>query len=188
MAVTLDHNNMRTKFEINGVSYDIIDLPAEAGDCLARMPYVHRILLENVLRTGEDDAARAKAAMIDWLETGGSEVEIPFLPNRVLMHDTTCGPALVDIAGMRSALAEVGGDPTLLNPVVPVDVSTDHSVAVDVFATSSAFTRNMEREYERNAERYSFMKWATNTLADFRTHPPGTGIMHTLNLSAWQPL
>ncbi len=182
MAVTLDHNNMRTKFEINGVSYDIIDLPAEAGDCLARMPYVHRILLENVLRTGEDDAARAKAAMIDWLETGGSEVEIPFLPNRVLMHDTTCGPALVDIAGMRSALAEAGGDPALLNPVVPVDVSTDHSVAVDVFATSSALTRNMEREYERNAERYSFMKWATNTLADFRTHPPGTGIMHTLNL------
>lgn len=111
MAVTLDHNNMRTKFEINGVSYDIIDLPAEAGDCLARMPYVHRILLENVLRTGEDDAARAKAAMIDWLETGGSEVEIPFLPNRVLMHDTTCGPALVDIAGMRSALAEAGATP-----------------------------------------------------------------------------
>ena len=180
--MTLDNNNMRTKFEINGVSYDIIDLPAEAGDCLARMPYVHRILLENVLRTGEDDAARAKAAMIDWLETGGSEVEIPFLPNRVLMHDTTCGPALVDIAGMRSALAEAGGNPALLNPVVPVDVSTDHSVAVDVFATSSALTRNMEREYERNAERYSFMKWATNTLADFRTHPPGTGIMHTLNL------
>ncbi|MND36595.1 aconitate hydratase AcnA [Agrobacterium tumefaciens] len=173
---------MRTKLDINGLSYDIIDLPAEAGSCLARMPYVHRILLENVLRTGGDEAARAKAAMIDWLETGSSEVEIPFLPNRVLMHDTTCGPALVDIAGMRSALAEAGGDPALLNPVVPVDVSTDHSVAVDVFATSSALLRNMEREYERNAERYSFMKWATNTLADFRTHPPGTGIMHTLNL------
>lgn len=99
---------MRTKLDINGLSYDIIDLPAEAGSCLARMPYVHRILLENVLRTGGDEAARAKAAMIDWLETGSSEVEIPFLPNRVLMHDTTCGPALVDIAGMRSALAEAG--------------------------------------------------------------------------------
>ncbi|CUX40914.1 Aconitate hydratase [Agrobacterium deltaense Zutra 3/1] len=173
---------MRTTFDINGVSHDIIDLPAEAGDCLVRMPYIHRILLENVLRTAGDDAFRAKDAMLGWLETGQSDVEIPFLPNRVLMHDTTCGPALVDIAGMRSALAEAGGDPALLNPVIPVDVSTDHSVAVDAFGTSAALARNMEREYERNAERYSFMKWATNSLADFRAHPPGTGIMHTLNL------
>ncbi|TKV70544.1 aconitate hydratase AcnA [Rhizobium sp. AU243] len=173
---------MRTKFDIHGVSYDIIDLPGEAGECLVRMPYIHRILLENVLRTAGDDAQRAKTAMIEWLSTGQSEVEIPFLPNRVLMHDTTCGPALVDIAGMRSALAEVGGDPALLNPVVPVDVSTDHSVAVDAFATPAAIERNMVHEYQRNAERYSFMKWATNTLSDFRAHPPGTGIMHTLNL------
>lgn len=173
---------MRTKFDINGVSYDIIDLPKEAGDDLVRMPYIHRILLENVLRTAGDDAQAAKAAMIEWLETGQSEVEIPFLPNRVLMHDTTCGPALVDIAGMRSALADAGGDPALLNPVVPVDVSTDHSVAVDAFGTSAALDRNMQREYQRNGERYSFMKWATNTLSDFRVHPPGTGIMHTLNL------
>jgi aconitate hydratase len=169
-------------FEFNGVDYDIIDLPDEAGECLQRMPFIHRILLENVLRTAGDDARRAKAAMIEWLDTGLSDVEIPFLPNRVLMHDTTCGPALVDIAGMRSALAEAGGDPALLNPVVPVDVSTDHSVAVDAFGTSNALARNMAREYERNAERYSFMKWATNTLSGFRVHPPGTGIMHTLNL------
>lgn len=173
---------MPIKAEILGDSYDIIDLPAEAGPDLERMPYIHRILLENVLRTGGDDTQRSKAAMIDWLATGQSEVEIPFLPNRVLMHDTTCGPALVDIAGMRSALAEAGGDPALLNPVVPVDVSTDHSLAVDVFGTAGAIARNMKREYERNAERYSFMKWATNTLTGFRVHPPGTGIMHTLNL------
>lgn len=173
---------MSSTLVINDIDYEIIDLPAEAGACLSRMPYIHRILLENVLRTAGDDAARAKIAMIDWLETGQSDVEIPFLPNRVLMHDTTCGPALVDIAGMRSALAEAGGDPSLLNPVVPVDVSTDHSVAVDAFATSGALYKNMEREYQRNAERYSFMKWATNTLSDFKVHPPGTGIMHTLNL------
>ena len=173
---------MPTGFEFAGKSYKIIDLVAEAGDCLHRMPYIHRILLENVLRTAGDDAQGAKQALLDWLETGGSEVEIPFLPNRVLMHDTTCGPALVDIAGMRSALAEAGGNPALLNPVVPVDVSTDHSVAVDAFGTSLARESNVEREYERNAERYSFMKWATNTLAQFRVHPPGTGIMHTLNL------
>ncbi|WP_105386591.1 aconitate hydratase AcnA [Neorhizobium alkalisoli] len=171
-----------SQFEVNGTPYDIVDLPAEAGDHLARMPYIHRILLENVLRTAGEDAEHAKKAIIDWLAEGCSEVEIPFLPNRVLMHDTTCGPALVDIAGMRSALAEAGGDPSLLNPVVPVDVSTDHSVAVDAFATSAALEKNMEREYQRNSERYSFMKWATNTLTGFRVHPPGTGIMHTLNL------
>src|SRR6218665_3782103 len=91
--------------------YDIIDLPAEAGDALARLPYIHRILLENVLRTADEEAGVAKQAILDWLETGTSEREIPFLPGRVLMHDTTCGPALVDIAGMRSALAEAGGDP-----------------------------------------------------------------------------
>ncbi|UWU25354.1 aconitate hydratase AcnA (plasmid) [Rhizobium sp. CB3060] len=170
------------KFAVDGVQYDIIDLPKEAGPKLERMPYIHRILLENVLRTGGDDAARAKSAIIAWLDEGRSEVEIPFLPNRVLMHDTTCGPALVDIAGMRSALAEAGGNPALLNPVVPVDVSTDHSVAVDAFGSSASLERNMQREYERNAERYSFMKWATNTLTGFRVHPPGTGIMHTLNL------
>lgn len=172
---------MPTAFEFEGTRYKVIDLVAEAGDRLYRMPYIHRILLENVLRTAEDPQM-AIQAFLEWVETGGSDVEIPFLPNRVLMHDTTCGPALVDIAGMRSALAEAGGDPVLLNPVVPVDVSTDHSVAVDVFGTASARERNVRREYERNAERYSFMKWATNTLANFRVHPPGTGIMHTLNL------
>src|SRR6516164_6847658 len=98
------------------------------------------------------------------------------------MHDTTCGPALVDIAGMRSALAEAGGDPEQLNPVLPVDVSTDHSVAVDVFAKPDALRQNMAREFERNAERYRLMKWATSALSGVRIHPPGTGIMHTLNL------
>ncbi|ASY71904.1 aconitase A [Sinorhizobium fredii] len=98
------------------------------------------------------------------------------------MHDTTCGPALVDIAGMRSALAEAGGDPALLNPVVPVDVSTDHSVGVDFFGQAGSLEKNMAREFDRNAERYRFMKWATNTLRGFTVHPPGTGIMHTLNL------
>jgi aconitate hydratase len=173
---------MPASMVINGTRYAIVDLPGEAGESLFRMPYIHRVLLENVLRTAGSDAPRAKAAILDWLATGQSDFEIPFLPNRVMMHDTTCGPALVDIAGMRSALAEAGGDPARLNPVVPVDVSTDHSVAVDAFGTSSSLHRNMEREYERNGERYSFMKWAANTLTDFRAHPPGTGIMHTLNL------
>ncbi|MBD9529800.1 aconitate hydratase AcnA [Paracoccus sp. PAR01] len=159
----------------------IVDLPAAAGADLCRMPHIHRLLMENVLRSSEE-AESARKALLDWLETGSSEAEIPFLPGRVLMHDTTCGPALVDIAAMRSALAEAGHDPALLNPVLPVDVSTDHSLAVDAYAIPSAMARNIENEYRRNAERYRFMKWATNSLSNFRVHPPGTGIMHTLNL------
>ncbi|HWL56916.1 MAG TPA: aconitate hydratase AcnA [Paracoccus sp. (in: a-proteobacteria)] len=159
----------------------IIDLPAAAGADLSRMPHIHRLLLENVLRSSHAPD-EARKAFLDWLATGRSEAEIPFLPGRVLMHDTTCGPALVDIAAMRSALAEAGHDPALLNPVLPVDVSTDHSLAVDAYAIPGAMARNIENEYRRNAERYRFMKWATNSLSNFRVHPPGTGIMHTLNL------
>ena len=110
--------------------YGIIDLPGAAGAALHRLPHIHRLLLENVLRTGDDPAA-GRAAILDWLGQGRSTAEIAFRPGRVLMHDTTCGPALVDIAAMRSALAEAGFDPRLLNPVLPVDVSTDHSLAVD---------------------------------------------------------
>ena len=165
-----------------GKEHRFADLRRAAGDRLDQLPHIHRILLENVLRTAGEDAAHSKRAILDWLGTGRSEEEISFLPRRVLMHDTTCGPALVDIAGMRAALAEAGGDPRRLNPVLPVDVSTDHSVAVDVFGTSDALRRNMERELARNAERYRFMKWATRALDAVRVHPPGTGIMHTLNI------
>ena len=164
--------------------YRVVDLPAAAGERLAQLPYLQRVLLENVLRQAGGDAERASAAILAWPATGRSEDEIPFLPGRVLMHDTTCGPALVDIAGMRSALAEAGGDPERLNPVLRVDVSTDHSIAVDVFGSPEAMRRNVEREFERNGERYRFMKWATKALSGVRIHPPGTGIMHTLNLEA----
>ena len=165
-----------------GLQHRIVDLPAEAGESLDRLPHILRIMLENVLRNAGEDAPQAKSAILNWLETGRSEEEIPFLPGRVMMHDTTCGPALVDIAGMRAALAEAGHDPSRLNPVLPVDVSTDHSLGVDVFGSPDALRRNMEREFGRNAERYRFMKWATRALTGFRVHPPGTGIMHTLNL------
>ena len=142
-----------------------------------------RLLLENVLRNGTgSEGEAAKAAILGWLASGASEAEIAFVPGRVLMHDTTCVPALVDVAAMRSALAEAGGDPTLLNPVLAVDVSVDHSVAVDHYGSPDALQRNMERELGRNLERYRFMKWATRALKDLRVHPPGTGIMHTINL------
>ncbi|MBB3938127.1 aconitate hydratase AcnA [Aureimonas phyllosphaerae] len=171
-----------SRLDLDGRSLQIVDLAAAAEGRLERLPHILRILLENVTRTAGEDAERSRSAILRWLETGRSEEEIPFLPVRVLMHDTTCGPALVDIAGMRASLAEIGGDPATLNPVLPVDVSTDHSLSVDVFAQAGAVRRNMASEMRRNGERYRFMKWATNTLSRFRVHPPGTGIMHTLNL------
>ncbi|MDE2448099.1 MAG: aconitate hydratase AcnA [Gammaproteobacteria bacterium] len=165
-----------------GRSRRVVDLRAAAGDSFAQLPCILRILLENVVRCGGRDAAQAIHAIRDWVVTGTSEADIPFQPARILMHDTTCGPALVDIAAMRSALAEAGGEPRRLNPVLPIDISTDHSIAVDAFGSPDALAYNMRREMERNAERYRLMKWATKALAGVRVHPPGTGIMHTLNL------
>ena len=154
-----------------------IDLRALAGDALHRLPYLHRILLENLARCAGDHPA-----IPAWLEHAASDAEIPFTPGRVLMHDTTCGPALVDIAGCRDALAEAGGDPRRLNPILRVDVSTDHSVAVDVQGRPDALPLNMVSEYRRNAERYRLMKWAAAALDNVHIHPPGSGIMHTINL------
>ncbi|WP_348771469.1 aconitate hydratase AcnA [Azospirillum sp. SYSU D00513] len=173
---------IRSEIVSAGRRYSIVDLPAEAGDRLHRLPWIHRILLENVLRRDADGREAARAAILDWVETGTSEREIAFHPGRVLMHDTTCGPALADIAAMRSALAEAGADPAWLNPVLPVDVSTDHSLPVDAFAVPGAQAANMAAELRRNAERYRFMKWATTALKGMAVHPPGTGIMHTINL------
>jgi aconitate hydratase len=163
----------------------IIDLPAAAGGAalLARMPWCHRILLENLMRQPEAEMrAAGRAALLAWLETGRSEAELPFAPTRILMHDTTCGPALVDIAAMRDVLARAGGDPARLNPAVPVATSTDHSLPVDVSAMPGALQINMANEMARNAERYRFMKWAAGAVSGFRVFPPGTGIMHTINL------
>jgi aconitate hydratase len=162
-----------------GESYRIADLPSFAGADLNRLPWVLRVLLENVLRHGGSDSA---AAILKWLDAGTSRAEIAFHPGRLLMHDTTCVPALVDIAALRAAVAEAGHDPAKLNPVLPVDVSVDHSIAVDYYASPDALQRNMQREIERNAERYRLLKWATRALRGVKVHPPGTGIMHTINL------
>ncbi|MBR0781946.1 aconitate hydratase AcnA [Bradyrhizobium iriomotense] len=163
-------------------TYRIADITAAAGEGLLRLPMILRILLENVLRNGGEERDASVAAILGWLANGRSDREIAFQPSRVLMHDTTCGPALVDIAGLRASLAEAGGDPNRLNPVLPVDVSTDHSLGVDVFGRPDAMKLNMAQELKRNGERYRFMKWASQALDGVRVHPPGTGIMHTLNL------
>ncbi|QJP13523.1 aconitate hydratase AcnA [Starkeya sp. ORNL1] len=163
----------------------LAQLASVAGPRLPRLPHVLRILLENVVRRAEQQGlplADEAAAILGWLTERTSNAEISFVPSRVLMHDTTCVPALVDIAAMRDAVAEAGGDPRRLSPMLPVDVSVDHSVGVDHYGVPDAFTHNMQREVERNGERYRFMKWASQALDGVRVHPPGTGIMHTINL------
>ncbi|MGV6873219.1 aconitate hydratase AcnA [Pseudochelatococcus sp. B33] len=159
-----------------------IDLPAILGTELDRFPWLMRVILENTLRHGEGDADAICLPFLDWLAHGRSTEEIAFHPGRLLMHDTTCVPALVDMAALRAVLSEKGVDPTVLNPVLPVDVSVDHSIAVDAYGSPQALATNIAREIDRNAERYRLMKWATNAFSGIRVHPPGTGIMHTMNL------
>lgn len=171
------------QFCAGDVTYRFVDLPATLGDSLTRLPVVLRLLAENALRNMQgEERDQAVLAIVEWLDNGTSEAEIAFQPGRVLMHDTTSTPALVDIAAMRDALGEAGVDPNVLNPVLPVDSSVDHSLAVEVFARPDAAPRNLEIEIRRNAERYRFLRWASKALRGVRIHPPGTGIMHTINL------
>jgi aconitate hydratase len=172
-----------TVFSAAGIEYRAIDVAALFGDDFGRLPIVLRLLAENVARTmSGPERVRALDDLRDWLATGTSSGEIAFQPNRVLMHDTTSTPALVDIAAMRDEVAEAGGDPMMLNPQIRVDVSIDHSLAVEEFAKPDAAVRNVQHEMRRNKERYTFLKWASQSLADVHINPPGTGIMHTVNL------
>jgi aconitate hydratase len=151
---------------------------------LERLPFTVKVLLENVLRhsaTGGASAADVEA-LATWRPGSDSDIEIPFMPARVLLQDFTGVPAVVDLAAMRDAMAELGGDPAKINPLVPASLVIDHSVQVDRFGTSEAFAFNVEREYQRNGERYQLLRWAQTALAGFRVVPPGTGIVHQVNL------
>lgn len=175
--------NPTVALEKGSKTYLASNLPVLAGDRLSKLPVVLRLLLENASRNMQGSERQAAVqALLDWTDTGTSEAEIAYQPGRVLMHDTTSTPALVDLAAMRSALAEAGVDPSLLNSSLPVDVSVDHSLAVEAFGVADAPARNMEFEIRRNAERYSFLQWASKALKGVRINPPGTGIMHTINL------
>jgi aconitate hydratase len=174
---------LQARLTVDGATYRFVDLPGRFGTTLRELPVVLRLLLENVIRnTAGDERRQAVDAIVDWTRRATSDAEIAFQPNRVLMHDTTSTPALVDIAGMRDALAEAGADPASLNPVLPVDSSVDHSLAVEYFARPDAAPENLKLELRRNAERYRFLRWASKSLTGVRIHPPGTGIMHTINL------
>ena len=171
------------RLDMAGDSAAFVDLPTLFASALTRLPVVLRLLLENVIRNMRGSERRAAVdAIFEWLERGSSEAEIAFQPGRVLMHDTTSTPALVDIAAMRDALDEAGVDPATLNPVLPVDVSVDHSLAVEAFAQHDAPGINLRHEFRRNRERYAFLRWASRALHGVSIHPPGTGIMHTVNL------
>ena len=153
---------------------------------LDRLPVSVKILLENVVRNAgggmvRDEEAVALAAWKPGASTE-SEIEIPFLPARVIMQDFTGVPAVVDLAAMRDAMAALGGDPSRVNPLVPADLVIDHSVQVDRYGTAGAFAFNVAREYERNGERYQLLRWAQTAFGDLRVVPPGTGIVHQVNL------
>ena len=149
------------------------------GADIGRMPFVQRILLENILRNYDGFSVND-----EHLETflKGHSKEIPFKPARVLMQDFTGVPAVVDLAAMRSAVARAGGDPSIINPKIPVDLIIDHSVQIDYFGTLYAFDRNVELEYKRNRERYQLLKWAEQAFENFRVLPPGMGICHQVNI------
>ncbi|MDH6164924.1 aconitate hydratase [Variovorax boronicumulans] len=171
------------RISVGSRSLCAVDLPAICGARLHQMPVVLRLLTENVARNMEGaEREAALAALLAWADTGTSDAEIAYQPGRVLMHDTTSTPALVDLAAMRDTLAEAGVDPAVLNSSLPVDVSVDHSLAVEAFARGDAPALNMALEIRRNAERYSFLRWASKVLRGVRINPPGTGIMHTINL------
>jgi aconitate hydratase len=167
------------------VTYYSLKALEEAGLCrIQSLPYSIRVLLENILRTEdgyvttEEDVARVAG----WRPRRGGEDEIPFQPTRVLLQDFTGVPALVDLAAMRSAVRRMGRDPSVVNPLVPVDLVIDHSLQVDYYGIPMSFSLNLEREFERNRERYVFLKWAQSAFNNLRIIPPGRGIVHQVNI------
>jgi aconitate hydratase len=183
----MDSFNCRRDLDVDGKTYTYFDLTEAEKNGLegvSKLPYTLKVLLENLLRF-EDGKSVTKAdieAIAKWIKTGKSDHEIAYRPARVLMQDFTGVPAVVDLAAMRDATKQLGGDPKSVNPLVPVDLVIDHSVMVDVFGTEQAFKKNVEREYERNGERYKFLKWGASAFDNFRVVPPGTGICHQVNL------
>jgi aconitate hydratase len=171
--------------EVGGASYEIFRLDAlQQRFDVARLPFSLKVLLENLLRTEGNGSVQAAdiEALASWDAKAQPSKEIAFTPARVLMQDFTGVPAVVDLAAMRDAIAEMGGDAAQINPLVPAELVIDHSVQVDAFGTRDAFRVNAEREFERNEERYSFLRWGQGAFADFAVVPPDTGIVHQVNL------
>ncbi|NYI47081.1 aconitate hydratase [Nocardioides aromaticivorans] len=176
----------KSTLDVDGKSYEIFRLDAVKGEGLdvESLPFSLKVLLENLLRTedGADITAEDIKALAGWDETAQPDKEIQFTPARVIMQDFTGVPCVVDLATMREAMAELGGDATKINPLAPAEMVIDHSVMADVFGSPEAFQRNVEIEYERNRERYQFLRWGQGAFDDFKVVPPGTGIVHQVNI------
>ena len=185
---SIGHDTLKTRrtLTVEGKPYEYFSLPEAArtlGD-ISRLPVSLKVLLENVLRfeDGRSYAVADAKSIAGWLENARSSKEVPFKPARILMQDFTGVPAVVDLAAMRDGITRLGGDPAKVNPLVPVDLVIDHSVMVDVFGRPDALARNVDIEFERNGERYQFLRWGQDAFANFRVVPPGTGICHQVNL------
>ncbi|MGQ0813248.1 MAG: aconitate hydratase AcnA [Gemmatimonadota bacterium] len=176
----------RSTLKVGSQNFEIYRLDAveKAGLPVGRLPYSLKVLMENLLRLEDDseEAAGDVEALARWNPKVASDREINFTPARVLLQDFTGVPAVVDLAAMRDAMKRMGGDPTRINPLSPAELVIDHSVQVDEFGTRLAFRRNVELEYERNRERYQFLRWGQVAFDNFRVVPPGTGIVHQVNL------
>jgi aconitate hydratase len=175
----------KDKLEVNGREYEIFRLDVlQPRFDVARLPFSLKVLLENLLRTEGNGSVSAHdiEALASWDARAQPSKEIAFSPARVLMQDFTGVPAVVDLAAMRDAMAEMGGDPAMINPLAPAELVIDHSVQVDAFGTRDSFRFNAEREFERNEERYSFLRWGQGAFDDFAVVPPDTGIVHQVNL------
>jgi aconitate hydratase len=181
-----DSFGAKTTLDVDGTSYEIFRLDAVTGEGLdvTSLPFSLKVLLENLLRTedGADITADDIKAIAGWDADADPSQEIQFTPARVIMQDFTGVPCVVDLATMREAMAELGGDPAKINPLAPAEMVIDHSVIADVFGTPEAFARNVEIEYERNRERYQFLRWGQGAFDDFKVVPPGTGIVHQVNI------
>ncbi len=184
---SLDSFKCLRPLKVGSKTYAYYSLPVAEKNGLkgiSRLPFSLKVLLENLLRN-EDGRSVTKQdiqAVAQWLKSKTSDREIAFRPARVLMQDFTGVPAVVDLAAMRDAMDHLGGDAKKINPLVPVDLVIDHSVAVNFFGHKDSFKRNVEEEYKQNQERYKFLKWAQRSFEDFRVVPPGTGICHQVNL------
>ncbi|MDI1343972.1 MAG: aconitase family protein, partial [Pseudolabrys sp.] len=184
---SLDSFKCCKTLKVGGKAYAYYSLPVAEKNGLkgiSRLPFSMKVLLENLLRN-EDGRTVTKEdikAVAEWLKTKSSQHEFAFRPARVLMQDFTGVPAVVDLAAMRDAMVALGGDPKKINPLVPVDLVIDHSVAVTFFGNNQAFKKNVDEEYRQNQERYQFLKWAQRSFDNFRVVPPGTGICHQVNL------
>ncbi|MGD0105608.1 MAG: aconitate hydratase [Rhodopila sp.] len=182
------HDTLKTRrtLTVEGKSYDYFSLPEAAktlGD-ISRLPVSLKVLLENALRfeDGRSYKTDDAKAIVGWLEKASSSKEVPFKPARILMQDFTGVPGVVDLAAMRDGITRLGGNPAKVNPLIPVDLVIDHSVMVDAFGSADALQKNVDLEFERNGERYKFLRWGQDAFDNFRVVPPGTGICHQVNL------